>query len=354
MPILEVTIVPVPVRTPGAIGPTGSTGVTGPTGSTGPSGVTGTVGPTGPSGGPTGATGISGPTGATGATGPLGFTGPTGPSGRQGVTGPAGSQGPAGLNGSTGATGATGANSSVTGPTGSVGATGPSGGPTGATGPTGTPGVTGPSGGPTGVTGPTGATGSVQPFFIAPTIPVSSSFATVLGSAVTVTDIGGYGIVFESDTTGTTDDIRGRVQTIPGSWTSAVMRCVRGWQEINYASGGLVLYESGTGKLITFSAGHPGGGIEIGKWTGLTSFATDYYNNSNEVGHTDLYLRIDYDGSNYTWSWSQDGTTYVKLLTKSKSDFFTTAADNIGFYLDLNGNGGSQHCRLGVTHFTIS
>lgn len=324
MPVSNITVpivIPaVPVRI--VSGPSGPTGVTGATGSTG------TFGPTGPSGGPTGATGHNGVDGATGPTGAGGVTGPSG-----GPTGSTGPTGASGTIGATGATGATGAPSTVTGPTGAAGSAGATG-PTGATGAIGT-------------TGPTG----YAPLIITPVIPTLSTFPTVVGTAITATNVSGYGITFESDTSGTNDDVRALVMSIPGGNWTAVMRCVRGYIISNFVAGGLVMRESGTGKLICISMS--AGGLELAKRTNLTTFSADYNIVAAETARSDMFFKVVYDGTNYTWYHSPDGVVYAKITAKAKADFFTTAADQIGLFVNLNGNAASTHVTLGVTHWTI-
>jgi hypothetical protein len=352
VPITNVTSQELPV-TParvlqGATGPTGAgpTGVTGNTGTTGPTGRTGPTGPTGATGntGPTGPTGNTGATGA-GATGPTGNTGATGPTGNTGATG----AGPTGPTGNTGITGATGPNNGVTGPTG-AGATGPTG-PTGPTGNTGNTGAAGSGGGagstgPTGPTGPTGATGASGSATL--TTPTLATFSTTLNSTTgfSAADIAAASgrpakLRLKQTFTGTMAfNVRGVFTALAGSGvTNFDHQCKvrRNYFERAFLSSGFVLRESATSKMIQFGMGAPGDGLALYKFTSETSFSAAY-NNFNTEHLAENWLRIVYDGTNYTWYFSTDGSDWSQFEQRAKADFFTTRADQIGFAINTQLN----------------
>ena len=319
-------VIPVlPVRT---VGPTGVTGPTGNTGPTGAGGAASTV---------TGPTGNTGSTGAVGAastvTGPTGNTGPTG-FGATGPTGAAGTPASAGATGSTGPTGAVGAASTVTGPTGNTGSTG-----SGAT-------------GPTGNTGPTGTGGGFERSQVKPT---TATWGTQVnfGAASIANSTNGV-VLTETSTSTSANHIRAVVQAFPGSGGTtdftAYARFQRGWLPQKFIAGGLLLYESGTSKMVLYGFGGDTAGsslLSIQNYTdGNTPSTTPFATNEapSEPGY--FWLKVVYNHTttpNYSFYYSFDGATWIDLTwTENKTTFFTTNADNIGIWINTVRNAGAS------------
>jgi hypothetical protein len=153
---------------------------------------------------------------------------------------------------------------------------------------------------------------------------------------------------------GTGDDIRAQVESIPaGNWT-ATMGLSRGFPLTHFVQGGLIMRESGTSKLIFGPKWDHTNGIGVDKWTNLTTASATYVDEA--ATPLDMFARIIYDGTNYTWQYSIDGEVWIQLLKKAKADFFTTAADQIGYAVNLNANAGtfaSWPLQLGVWHWFI-
>jgi len=107
--------------------------------------------------------------------------------------------------------------------------------------------------------------------------------------------------------------------------------------------GGIHLYESGTGKIFTFGviAGNEGSLRSI-LWTNVTTFNTNSKTVLCTLRH--IWLRIDYDGTNYTPYWGLDGYSWVQFgAPVAKTTPFTTEADKVGFFSNAaggNANGG--------------
>ena len=356
MPVESVTVVPVPLRTPGPAGPTGATGVTGPTGVTG-SGNTGPTGNTGPSGGPTGSTGVTGPTGSTGSTGPLGFTGPTGVTGAKGATGNAGSGGPVGATGPQG-TGSIGPGG-PTGATGAGGPTGPSAGPTGATGPTGTAGVTGPSGGPTGPTGVTGPASNMSPDRAVVT-PTTSTWSTWVNQGGATLTNESWGVLLEETSTSTSvNHLRCKVNAFPVGDFTAYARFTRAWFSQNFIAAGIVIRESATGKLVILRIGgdQSAGKIGVDKYTDADTGVGALFQSNTDVEPGVFWLKVTYvSGStpNYVFSISYDGNAWNDIAIMNKTTFFTTNGDQIGIFINTVQQSGAGFVqRVGCTSWEV-
>jgi len=326
MPVTNIDRIPLPQR---VVGPTGPTGVTGNAGSTGPQ-VTGPTGATGPIG-PFGSQGNTGPAGTAANTGATGYTGPSGPAG------PAGGQGPAGPTGWTGYTGFTG----VTGYTGTPGQASNTGGtgPTGPTGVTGPLGNTGPQGSAvnTGATGPTGsgAGGGWWGTLVSP----NNTGWTGMNSGTGTTDAFGGLSILLSEASGGSDNARGLIQGITGGATGGV------WQYdvgivvptplVNFLGGGLILYDSVSGRLYTFGPHFQGGNISVQEWGSFTSVAQANASSVDIEGGI-VFLRVKNDGTNYIFSYSYDNVNYAQLWHVGITTYLTDTARYIGFGGDFN------------------
>lgn len=379
----------------GATGATGATGTTGAVGATGATGSTGSTGATGSSGGAgsvgaTGATGATGPIGmnwtgawsssttynvddgvsdggssyicilshtnheppnatywntlaSVGATGATGATGSTGTGGAVGATGPAGATGPTGATGTTGTTGTTGA----TGATGTTGATGPTG-PTGSTGATGTTG---------------GGTGTIQfPIDIPPGSPNLANDEFSSGTTIDTTGARGASATAwnkSQNTTGltnvvgndmltlwtaglTTGGMSGYGQTIPAG-TFIYQTKARLYGQSAASAGidaGIMVRESGTGKLVLFSLGMAlvavtGGEVPVYTLSAYT--ATSPTGTTTVVGTggyvimngTTIYFQVQRTATNIQAYASMDGNVFFKMYDVALTTPFTTTPNEI-------------------------
>ena len=113
---------------------------------------------------------------------------------------------------------------------------------------------------------------------------------------------------------------------------------------------GLMLGESATSKLQAiglFVSGNAPAGLQVNAWTWQ---GTNYYigNPKNvAVANTYLtYLQFGYDGTNINFSYSNDGINFVTFYTSASNTFFTTAPDQIGFYMNAQNGTGPGFVRL--------
>jgi hypothetical protein len=123
---------------------------------------------------------------------------------------------------------------------------------------------------------------------------------------------------------------------------------------------GVVLRESGTGKLITVGTdAYVGGGfcsvgacILVEEWNSATSFNSTVGSSSTPTGLSGLYLlpitiKVNVAsgaGANITISYSPDGgVTYVQLYQAAKTAWFSTDATNIGVYGNNNTNSSTTY-----------
>lgn len=294
--------------------------------------------------------GDRGATGLTGAIGPQGIDGPSGIQGLQGAPGPQGPQGIAGVPGVDGATGPIGLTGDI-GNTGSKGDTGA----TGATGATGLPGDKGDTGA-SGIGIAIG--GNIDQFLVksaiddyvtgwktityAPNAPSQDFLNVPIASTLAVATISrdqdlGYTLEKTDLGAATTHRILFQGQTIPEGYVSWKLETKLNFRVLGttVSSMGIALRESTTEKIVAL----------VSNVASITdrSLQVRYYTDLNTLGSTPLsvatyallpgaWFRISCDGTNYVYSYSSDGLTWVQIYTALKTAGFTTAADQIGLF----------------------
>jgi hypothetical protein len=187
------------------------------------------------------------------------------------------------------------------------------------------------------------------------TKPTLATFSTSV-QAPTATD-NSFGILLSETPAGTgANNVRSVYKAIPGgaNWT-AIAKFGRGWITRDFVSGGLALRESGTAKIIAAKIGGPAAQeVGVDKWTNATTFSAGYQNWGDL--HAMEWIKLVVDATNYTWYVSSDGHAWAQILAATaKNNFFTTAADQIGFYLNTNVSAGALlQCQLAVLHYVES
>jgi hypothetical protein len=224
---------------------------------------------------------------------------------QKGSTGQTGPTGPTGLQGNVGATGAS---STVTGPTG-ISLTGP--------------------------TGPTGSGGGGGANVVVLTPPTTSNLSVITNlngailSDVTVNGIPSLSVVQGSGDSSATlycalqvapsgnISVTGKVRNLMYSPSS-------GWNGC-----GITLYNNSNSKSVyMWIAAGFGPNLFVGQFTSFSN--TNYYLGSG-ISDQDIFLHIDYDGTNLNYSISNDGVIKLLIRTETLASFL----------------GGITHCGIG-------
>lgn len=128
--------------------------------------------------------------------------------------------------------------------------------------------------------------------------------------------------------------------TVPaGNWDLKV-RVQAHFSNSNFACCGAHLYESGTGKVITWSCQGVTGATGaqrmcINYFTSTTAFSSQPI--TTGMSERPSWWKINYDGTNFTFYYGFDGYSWTQFgAARSKTAFFTTAASHAGFFLDPN------------------
>ena len=183
------------------------------------------------------------------------------------------------------------------------------------------------------------------------TIPASGDYAWVNQNSATLDTTGG-GIYLEAIATGS-NSLSQRVKSTaatPFTVTMAIAPNV--WSSDQ--SVGIMLRESGTSKILTFGpevVSAVAAKYSVIKWTNSTTFSAYQAQNigAAAVVSRPVWLRVTHDGTNIVWKLSNDGANFITVSTATKTNFFTTDADQIGFYA----KSGSSNQIVGVTILSV-
>lgn len=115
---------------------------------------------------------------------------------------------------------------------------------------------------------------------------------------------------------------------------------------------GIVLYESSSGKLVTWSASNDTLRSRD-LWNSTTSFNSGNtpYNKIPEISAPLTFWRIVVDNTHLTYYLSADQVTWVQTLQESLTAWFSSGPNNAGFFIDNEGNGYSVV--LTCVHWTM-
>ena len=296
---LDVTLLPIPVAGAvqlGAPGPQGPAGPVGPAGPAGPMGATGPAGPAGPAG-PTGATGPAGPTGATGP------AGPQGPVGGVVNTGDAyllGRQDPANLP------------NSVANPTAYYG-----------------------------LDAQPATPGTMDDEFNGSSLDGTRWIWFNQGGATAAV---GNSLLTLQAPANPGNDTRGIYQNVPNApWTVVTKLVAMDMASYaNFAQVGFFLIDS-SGRAVTCDLSvrntMPTFAFDISYWNNGTSWATtptgERY--AMPLATFPIWLKVQDDGANITFSFSRTGTLYFPVGSVSRTAWLSSGPTGVGLLIGSNG-----------------
>lgn len=202
---------------------------------------------------------------------------------------------------------------------------------------------------------PTGGSGAAYNAHFRGTIvvPVAADFPTwVNQDGASITDQTDR-TVLNSGTPNTGVSLQCRVRSLPGAPWTVELGCHRLWPLKNFFDGGLILRESGTGKIESAGFG-PGGELQQVKWSSATAASAVRFTQNSGYSETPiLYFRASFATPNITFYASHDGITWFQYgATFAQTNFFTTAPDQWGFFINNNNSATPNiNMDLGVFHW---
>lgn len=165
-------------------------------------------------------------------------------------------------------------------------------------------------------------------------VPRASDFPIWVNQdgAVIVDHDDGFSLRHEDANAG--DSLQMRLRAIPSGTWDVRLGCVRGHRLRSLLISGLILRESVTGKLLTFSFGHPSsGGIFINAWSSPTEFSGTR-KNFEEDRPQRQWFRVALNGSDIEFHAGADGVDYSFFHSQTLTTDFTSAPDQWGAFIN--------------------
>jgi hypothetical protein len=150
--------------------------------------------------------------------------------------------------------------------------------------------------------------------------------------------------------TGTTNNpqysFRTTTPTPPYTLTTAIIPNMSS----NGGFAGIGLNDTRTGSMIVFGV-NSSKYLRLYKWNNYGTYNSDYYNAPEVMQYHGpvSWLRIADDGTNYIYSTSMNGQTWVPIITASRTDFLTNTADSL---LVVVGDSPVANTPVGCTYLT--
>lgn len=157
--------------------------------------------------------------------------------------------------------------------------------------------------------------------------------ATVADNAV--------GITITAPTSGTTPNLIARYMVAP-STPYTITSLIAVTRNSNSANGIGIGWYDGTAKLhvlsFTLNTSYPV--LQVNKWTSATAFSANDFASAINAFPQPLWLQIKDDGTNVSFSFSQDGTFFVTLFSVAKASGFlgATGYSNVVFFVNPQGS----------------
>lgn len=170
--------------------------------------------------------------------------------------------------------------------------------------------------------------------------PTAADFSTwVNQDSATITDIDD-GVTMTRAAKGSGDSIHCRLRALPGGSWDVRLGVICAYAMKNYHGAGLVLRESGSGKVNTWQFGHGDAGPLIVWWNSPTAFQQTRYNPSTDGGSSNniAWFRVRKNGSNLEYYWSPDGSDWSLESVETAASFWTSAPNQWGMFINTNNN----------------
>lgn len=155
------------------------------------------------------------------------------------------------------------------------------------------------------------------------------------GSASVVTTNGG---IFLSTPATSGSSLCQRVMTAPGTPYTMTAAYLQRARDYNTSQCGIIFRESATSKIIVFTTNFHSSvwQLDVYKFTDSTTFSAGQFSEQYTAGSPGklIWLRIADDGTNLNYSISSDGRNFSQVSTAVRGGFFTTAPDQVGFYVN--------------------
>lgn len=164
--------------------------------------------------------------------------------------------------------------------------------------------------------------------------PSQSTLTWVNQGSATASD--SYGGIFMSAPGSSSVNLRCLAKSTPATPYSFTIAALLDMYGANYGSIGIVLRDSATGKLITFTAGGYSGGFTNG---GVSYYSSPTLWNSNAstvggVPYPWTFLRVTDNGTTFTFALSSNGQDFTNVVYSASRTAWLANPNQIGIFVD--------------------
>jgi hypothetical protein len=187
------------------------------------------------------------------------------------------------------------------------------------------------------------------------TEPDQSLFSWINQSSATISTVYGPSILTTPAPGGAGENVNLRVQATPTTPYSLLMAFIPQIDPVNNTSCGMALRESSTGNFIFFRLLFDTAStitksdivFSVDKYTSPTVFASNYaVVSAGFLRGSIIWFKVFDDGTDITWSYSNDGQNYTNITTQSRTDFLASGPNQIGFAINSNVTTGAAGMTL--------
>lgn len=171
---------------------------------------------------------------------------------------------------------------------------------------------------------------------------VDSEFSWVNQGGASHANIGG---VARLSVPAQTQNVRARMKSFPSSDFTVTALLIPELRTSASAEVGLIFRETATDKWQGINLRNDSV-VYVSNWTSAAAIASNQYSGVASTSYvrypTKLWLRIAYNGTNVIFSESLDGVHWTQRLSEAKTARFTTAPDQVGYFVNDRTNSLAQ------------
>jgi hypothetical protein len=166
--------------------------------------------------------------------------------------------------------------------------------------------------------------------------PVLSALTWGNQGTATATTNGGGALTLTNTGSGS-DDISMLYKSAPSTPYTLTIGFIPGVCR-GLSTSGIAFRESSSGKLIIFGFGQSSSppSLFLQKFTNYTTFSAAYFSTLAVWPTWIGWISAEDDGTNLTWSVSIDGQTFFQVYQSPRGNFFSTAPNQVGIFIDAN------------------
>ena len=134
-------------------------------------------------------------------------------------------------------------------------------------------------------------------------------------------------------------------QTVPTAPYTCACACRPNLHVGNYYNAGIIIYDTGSGKLISFGPGFSTNAVvAVQRFTDFTTFASNQFTDNASSypfgGFTPIYYAVNDDGTNFNFQVSPDNCSWRTVYSEARTAYLTPTSIGLGINIVINSTTG--------------